>query len=221
MDATVERSTIILPDDIDVQSCDETVVISKTNDDSRQHEQQQCFLSKLIWSAPDAQSQGQTSTQHSRKLAINQTGNRSILVFRITTQDYGSPNATAAYVSDSIFGDGSDDVNIVSQYAACSDNKLTFYAANPNGMPDDVTTSATGVYDINVTGGNSESTATEIRNLVKAAVGSNVTDQANHVFYHMMYKRKCMRQGTIYICNILVKLAVVIPIVNTTTKRVL
>eukprot|EP00979_Chaetoceros_neogracilis_P019184 scaffold11947_cov267-Chaetoceros_neogracile.AAC.1 len=184
MDATVERSTIILPDDIDVKSCDETVVIFG-NDDSRQHEQQQqCFLSKLIWFAPDAQSQGQTSTQHSRKLAVNQTGNRSILVFRITTQTHGDPEASAADVSESIFGGGLDPVYIVSQFAACSNNKLTFspLPADPDGM----TASATGVYDISVTGENSESTATEIKNLVKAAVDSSFTDQADHVFYHMV-----------------------------------
>ena len=181
MDATVERSTIILPDDIDVKSCDETVVIFG-NDDSRQHEQQQqCFLSKLIWFAPDAQSQGQTSTQHSRKLAVNQTGNRSILVFRITTTN-GSPTASAAAVSDSIFGGDLDTVHIVSQFAACSDNKLTFSPAAPTGM----TASATGVYDITVTGDTDSSTATEIKNLVNTAVSSSVIDQADHVFYHMV-----------------------------------
>lgn len=70
----------------------------------------------------------------SRKLA-GATGTKSVLVVRVITSDNKSPTSSLNALSDSVFGNnadgnGADMVNLKSQYAMCSHNKLNFVEAN-------------------------------------------------------------------------------------------
>eukprot|EP00526_Cylindrotheca_closterium_P002346 CAMPEP_0113639918 /NCGR_PEP_ID=MMETSP0017_2-20120614/20947_1 /TAXON_ID=2856 /ORGANISM="Cylindrotheca closterium" /LENGTH=903 /DNA_ID=CAMNT_0000551167 /DNA_START=18 /DNA_END=2730 /DNA_ORIENTATION=+ /assembly_acc=CAM_ASM_000147 len=76
-------------------------------------------------------------TQHAiggggrRRLATS-TGNKDVLVVRVVTTD-SQPTATAAQMSDSVFGTSGDPVNLKSQYEGCSDNKITITPATGTG----------------------------------------------------------------------------------------
>ena len=183
VDGTVEKSTLILPDNNNIAYSPADIF---TNEE--EPHPQQCYSSKIVWLSP--QGKEETSPHHhSRKLAVNQTGKRNILVFRITTVTHGSPNTPAARASFEIFGtpDNNSSVNLVSQFAACSDNKLVFEPAEitpPQFSP--ATLSATGVFDISVHNTSSSSTANDIKNSVIALVGDNFLNQADHVFYMMV-----------------------------------
>ena len=177
-DGTVEKSTLILPDNNNIECSNDLL-------GNGEPYQQQCYATKIVWHSPQANEETSPHQNHSRKLAVNQTGNRKILVFRITTTTHGSPTASAADVSDQIFGP-TDDVNIVSQFADCSNSKLTFSPATITGTVSPATLAATGVYDISVTGDTSSSTATDIKNLVIAAVEDSFLGQADHIFYHVV-----------------------------------
>lgn len=178
VDGTVEKSTLILPDNDNIE-------FSTDLFGNGEPYQQQCYASKIVWHTPRANEETSPHQHHSRKLAVNQTGDRKILVFRISTATHGSPTASAADASDQIFGP-TDTVNIVSQFADCSNNKLTFSPATITGTVSPATLAATGVYDISVTGDTSSSTATDIKNLVIAAVGDSFLNQADHIFYHVV-----------------------------------
>ena len=98
--------------------------------------EQQCYEPTLNWlSAPT----GNVTEGRKKK-------NLCILVIHVTTTTSGSPSASSADTSDQVFGP-SDNVNIATQYAACSNNQLDFYAAVPTGISLLV---AGGVYDITV-----------------------------------------------------------------------
>jgi hypothetical protein len=135
-------------------------------------------MKTLNWHSPPPS----YASRRSRKLAVNQEGQRSILVFRITTSTNGAPSASASTVSDKVFGP-TDTVNIATQYAACSNNKLDFVPAASTGL----SLSATGVHDISVST-TATSTSYDIKNLVNTAVGDSVFDNTDHVFYHMVSK---------------------------------
>ena len=173
-EGSIQGSTIILPSHRESSS-----LIACPTDENFLHkddgEQSQCFVKTLNWHSPPIY-----ASRRSRKLAVNQVGQRSILVFRITTTTHGAPNKSAAEVSNNVFGP-TDTVNIATQYAACSNNKLDFIPAASTGL----TLSATGVYDISVTT-TTTSTTSDIRNAVKTTVGNSVFDNTDHAFYHMV-----------------------------------
>ena len=173
----IDRSTIVLPS-IGARNkdliLDSSICPARTDNashilpnDGRKFE---CREPTLNWlSAP-------TNDSKKRKLAVNQTGNKSILVFRVTTSTFGSPTSSTAELSDHVFGPV-DAVNIASHFAACSNNKLVFYPAAPVGL----TLSATGVYDITVST-SASSTRFDVRNAVVSQVGDAIIDQVDHYF---------------------------------------
>ena len=171
----IHGSTIILPAHAESSSIACPTENLMHNNDTG--EVVKCFEPILNWHYPPSDA----SRRH-RKLAINQTGVRSILVFRITTTTNGAPDATSASVSDAVFG-STDTVTIASQYAACSNNKLDFIPAAPTGL----SLSATGVHDITVTT-TSASDSGDIMNAVKSAIGNSVLGTIDHKFYHMVSK---------------------------------
>jgi hypothetical protein len=171
----IQGSTIILPSHAESSSIACPTKNSMHNDDAG--ELAKCFVPTLNWHSPPSY-----ASRRSRKLAVNQSGVRSILVFRITTSTHGAPDASTATVSDKVFGP-TDTVNIATQYALCSNNKLDFIPAAPTGL----SLSATGVHDISVTT-TSASTSGSIMNAVKTAIGNSVLDSIDHKFYHMVSK---------------------------------
>ncbi len=171
----IQGSTIFLPSHAESSSIACRTKNFMHNDDAG--ELAQCFEPTLNWHSPPSD-----ALRRSRKLAVNQSGVRSILVFRITTSTHGAPDASAETVSDKVFGP-TDTVNIATQYAACSNNKLDFIPASPTGL----SLSAAGVHDITVTT-TSASDSASIKNAVKSAIGDSVLDNIDHKFYHMVSK---------------------------------
>ena len=136
----------------------------------------------LIWQEPASSEVASRENSGSRRLAINQTGNKSVLVFRISTDDGGgninNPTESAFDVSSAIFGQASGDGTfntLSSQYNACSYGQLRFSPASPAG------TSATGVIDITVPSGD---TTTIQNNLVDFIAPTLNLDDYDHIILH-------------------------------------
>ena len=70
------------------------------------------------------------TTSNSRRLT---TGTKTVLVVRVVAND-SSTTASAAQLSDSVFGTNGDLVNLKTQYAACSHNQLQFQPATGTGI---------------------------------------------------------------------------------------
>jgi hypothetical protein len=132
--------------------------------------------------------------QSSRQL---QSGTRTVLVVRVILTDGAYNYADQTGLSNDVFGNGVDAVNLKSQYAACSANQLTFNKSPNRSMssnPNDGTTAINnGVVDIKVdlaksAGDNS------VRNAVTTKINSvfGVTSP-NQLANHVMY---CLPSGT-------------------------
>jgi hypothetical protein len=108
-----------------------------------------------------------------------QGGTRTVLAVRVIVDDGTYNHTDRAGLSDDVFGNGVDPVNLKSQFAACSYNQLKFdKAPNKNVLgsvtPNDGTTSiSNGVVDIRVYHPKSAG-----GNIVRNAV----TDEINRVF---------------------------------------
>ena len=107
------------------------------------------------------------------------TGTRSIVIFRVTTND-ASPMYNAASIADSFFGIDGDPNNVKSRYAACSMNKLIFNPGTGNDF-------ANGVHDLAV---NNYAKGINVHDLVRstteaviAKFGSSLKNTYNHVVY--------------------------------------
>ena len=120
-----------------------------------------------------------------------QSGTRKVLAVRVILNDGAYSYASQTGLSNDVFGNGVDSVNLKSQYAACSYNQLIFDKSSDRSMstiPNDGTTAITsGVVDVkvdlNVTAGDGT-----IRNAVTAKINSvfgvsNPNQLANHVMY--------------------------------------
>jgi hypothetical protein len=118
-----------------------------------------------------------SSSNRSRNL---QKGTRSVLAVRVLLNDVSYNIATQSGLSNDIFGNGLDIVNLKSQYAACSYNQLLFtkstnrnMTTNPN---DGCTDIRNGVVDIKVNRNlydiPKEKRSTRIRNAVTRKINS-------------------------------------------------
>ncbi len=172
---------------INGSSIEKSVVVIPANDGLEPHqcavkafgsEEEQCFAPVLNWKVPDNDTVSRR--QKNRSLAVNQTGLKSIVVFRVTTSENGSPTASAASVSDNVFGP-SDQVNIASQYEACSNGALDFTASTVAGL----SFSAAGVVDISLTT-TSSTLSGDIVNLVRTQVGDTILNQIDHYFVQVV-----------------------------------
>lgn len=112
-----------------------------------------------------------------RKLA---TGTKNMLAVRIIASD-ASTTASESEISDGWFGTNGDSVNLKSQYAACSYDKLQMNAANSGGISNGVTT----VTISNTVSGTSDSV---IREAALTALGSLATQ--------FDYTMLCLPPGT-------------------------
>jgi hypothetical protein len=121
-----------------------------------------------------------------------QSGTRTVLAVRVILNNGSYNYASQIGLSNDIFGNGVDTVNLKSQYAACSHNQLSFDKTSDRSMstnPNDGTTSiSAGVMDVrvdlNVTAGGDNA----VRNAVTAKINSvfgvtNPNQLANHVMY--------------------------------------
>ena len=120
-----------------------------------------------------------------------QSGSRTVLAVRVILNDGSYNYASQTGLSNDIFGNGVDTVNLKSQYAACSYNQLVFDKTADRSMstnPSDGTTGiASGVVDIKVEFSVTAGDGT-IRNAVTSKLDSvfgvtNPNQLANHVMY--------------------------------------
>ena len=108
-------------------------------------------------------------------------GTKRVLVVRVIAPDATTP-ITMSGLSDDVFGTSGDQVNLKSQYAACSYNQLNFVPAVATGVTDgviEVTISQT------VTGVNDAT----VRDAVYVALGSGKPSYTDYVM-------QCLPPGT-------------------------
>lgn len=120
----------------------------------------------------------------SRRLAINTSGTRSIVVFQVTTTfvngTTSSPTDDAATVSNNVFGTSL--INVATQYEACSNGNLDFIAATASGLT--YSASGSGVVEVTIDAANSADAIT-ISNKIREDY-SSVIAGIDHVFYHVV-----------------------------------
>lgn len=68
-------------------------------------------------------------TKHSRRLASGQFGTKAVIIFRISVTGKTAPTYSAQEIGDAVFGLDGDQVNLRTQFQACSYNKLNFLPA--------------------------------------------------------------------------------------------
>jgi len=115
-------------------------------------------------------------------------GDKPILVVRVIAPD-ARTTLTAAQLSDSVFGTSGDPVNLKSQYASCSYNKLNVIPAPDQSSPGPVTN---GVVTVRITQNVSGAGDSAIRNAVGSALraaGFSLPGNNHHVMY-------CLPPGT-------------------------
>ena len=119
-----------------------------------------------------------------RKLAVT-TGARTVLAVRVIAADAATTSSTA-FISDKVFGTSGDQVNLKSQYEACSRGKITVNPAVRTGITD-------GVVEVVVptsVGEGDVAMRNAITNALNAQFGvSSPSQLANHVMY-------CLPSGT-------------------------
>jgi hypothetical protein len=137
---------------------------------------QMCYSPHVQWRRP---SNVDGSGQRGRKLAVNQTGTKSVVVFRATV-DGTAPSSTSATMSENVFSTASNMITLSSQYSACSNNQLNFEA----GAFSNFSYAASGVVEVvlnNVlTSVNDQ--AKDISNAIYTQFGTNM-DQIDHKMF--------------------------------------
>jgi len=131
------------------------------------------------------------SWESGRKLAVT-SGQKSVLVVRVVASD-GSTSAPDTYLGNSVFGNNVDSVNLSSQYAACSHNKLEFVKAADKFGTEDANSIKDGVVTVTVSTTVAEGDG-PMRNAITAKLNSvfNVSSP-NQLANHVMY---CLPPGT-------------------------
>ncbi|GFH59839.1 hypothetical protein CTEN210_16315 [Chaetoceros tenuissimus] len=135
-----------------------------------------CFGPHVQWRRP---SNVDGSVQRGRKLAVNQFGTRSVVVFRAIV-DGTAPSSTSATISENVFSTASDMITLSSQYSACSNNQLNFEA----GVFTDFTYAASGVVEVvlyNVLN-SFDDQAMDISNAIYTEFGNNM-NQIDHKMF--------------------------------------
>jgi len=113
-----------------------------------------------------------------------------VLVVRVIAYN-GSTSASDTALSNSVFGNGVDPVNLSSQYAACSHNKLEFVkAAEKTGATNSITN---GVVTVTVSTAVAEGDGA-MRNAITTKLNSDFSvSSPNQLANHVMY---CLPSGT-------------------------
>ncbi len=137
------------------------------------------FLPVLEWHEPPEGSKS-SDRRYTRRLAQAQFGTKSVLIFRVTVEaadgEISVPTKTPKEVHDSIFGfDGTDAVNLRSQYQACSYNQIDFLPADDDILRPLFSNGVDGVIDITVTNMAKPLQTRDIEEAVLKKVQSNNT----------------------------------------------
>lgn len=112
-----------------------------------------------------------------RKLA---TSDRKVLVVHVTAQD-SFPTVSASVLSDKVFGTDGDVVNLKSQFAACSYNKLNFEPAMHELVTD-------GVYNVTIDQTVTGEYAITVQNYITQQLQVDFgVDSIDGLFDHIMY----------------------------------
>jgi len=116
-------------------------------------------------------------------------GEKTVLVVRVQASNEVT-SFSEAYLSDSVFGNGNDTVNLSSQYSACSANKLNFTKATER--TGNSTNISNGVTTITVTTSNSQGDEV-MRNAITAELASQFAVSSPELLAdHVMY---CLPSG--------------------------
>ena len=103
--------------------------------------------------------------RHNRHLATTVTGNKPILVIRVTDSQGRAVPYSSEQVSDDIFGSKGDSMTLQSQMKACSMGKLNIYAGTVPGHPE-IDQNSPGVIEVEIDIDLNDSSRTEVRNAV-------------------------------------------------------
>jgi hypothetical protein len=119
---------------------------------------------------------------------VTAVGTKTVLVIRAECQD-SRTTATEQELADDIFGNNGDEVNLKSQFNACSDSKLQFVPLTTNAL-----VGTDGVYTVKlpkvvVNGVNDGALLAEITNAASTSLGVKLDNIADHVMV-------CLPPGT-------------------------
>ena len=133
------------------------------------------------------------SRENRRRQLVQTTGNRTVLIVRVTAPGSAQSN-TRASLADAAFGSGGQQNSFAAQYSSCSAGKLTF--ATASGFPSLITN---GVIDLalpsSVNGMYTSSLSNDMISSIKKILG--VTNLGT-TFSNIMF---CMPIGTISRAN--------------------
>ena len=131
------------------------------------------------------------SLESGRKLAVT-SGQKSVLIVRVVASD-GSTSASDIALGNSVFGNSVDSVNLSSQYAACSHNKLEFVKAADKVGTEYANSITEGVVTVTVSTAVADGSST-MRNAITAKLNSDFNvSSPNQLANHVMY---CLPPGT-------------------------
>jgi hypothetical protein len=119
---------------------------------------------------------------------VTTVGTKTVLVIRVDAQD-SKTTATEAELADDVFGSSGDQLNLKSQYSACSDGKLTLVPLKSNSI-----VGTDGVYTVkipkfSVNGINDGALLAEVINKASSSLGARLDTIAAHVMV-------CLPPGT-------------------------
>ena len=128
------------------------------------------------------------SVQRGRKLAVNQTGTKSVVVFRATVGGT-QPSSIAATISVNVFSTASNMITLSSQFSACSNNQLNFEA----GSFSDFSYAASGVVEVSIDTSaitSVDDQAKDISNAIYTQFGTNMDQIGYKMFVVVSSERR-------------------------------
>jgi hypothetical protein len=128
-----------------------------------------------------------TLGHNGRRKLLENTGDKYFLAVRVAAIDK-VVTASAASISDDVFGTGGDPVNMVSQFAACSYGQFTIIPGPAPGTVDiSESLSAPGVIDVTISVGLVGSTRYQVSNAITTAVQDKLGFDLPGPFDAVMY----------------------------------
>ena len=120
VDLVIPANTMLLPSgEMEVPSNSEVKWQAKSKKDKKKDKKKENKKKNNPWK--------------DRRLAVTETDDKRVLVVRVVAPDRQT-TASQSALSDSVFGNGNDPLNLKSQYEACSHNKLIINKAVGSGI---------------------------------------------------------------------------------------
>ena len=121
VDLVIPANTMLLPNgEMEVPSNSEVKWQAKSKKDKKKDKKKDNQKKNNPW-------------KDRRGLAVTETSDKRVLVVRVVAPD-SETTASQTTLSDSVFGNGRDPLNLKSQYEACSHNKLIINKAVGSGI---------------------------------------------------------------------------------------